>query len=153
MVVERGTKAKNTDKESSDLAEKILDFRDGLPADQRRILSTLVGGAIATDDLSSGDFRVNESGEAFLNSLARFEASLPQAQRQGFTALLMAGALAWGQSSDPMPEEDQKPVALIWVHVARTAAVLIAGAITVIREGTEDDEEIVVPCVTCDLPT
>jgi hypothetical protein len=42
-------------------------------------------------------------------------------------------------------DEDLNSVSggLLWVHVARTAAVIVAGAVTVIREATKAEEPLV----------
>lgn len=139
-----------TDKQAAELGEKLLRFRDGLPKNQRRVLNKLIGGTIAADNFIKRPYPDDKKAESFSQALTTFENGLQQGQREGFRTMLAAGALAWGLAPEPTPEDDIKPISMIWVHVARTAAVILAGFITVVREGMDDDEEIIVPDI--DLP-
>lgn len=138
-----------TDKAGAEFGEKLLRFRDSLPSYQRKTLNKLIGGAIATERFMKKS-KINEEANSFSDALTTFRNGLPPEQREGLTAMLSAGALAWGLGTDPIPEDDEKPIFFFWVHIARTAAVIVTGAILIVEEATEDDEEIIVPVI--DLP-
>ena len=139
-----------TEKEGAEFGEKLLRFRDGLAADQRRVLNKLIGGAIAADSFIKCPHQDDKEAKSFSDALTTFADELPQRQREGLAALLSVGALTWDLATDPTPEDNIRPIYFIWVHLARTAAVIIAGAILVLREASKDDPEIDVPDV--DLP-
>jgi len=138
-----------TDKEAAAFKKKMIGLRDGLPKNQRLALNKLLGGAFATDKFMKHQNPGSKDAKAFSQALTTFEKGLPPQQREGFTAMLLAGALAGGLTADSTPEDNSGSIYFIWVHLLRTAAVLITGAILVAREASKD-EEIVVPVL--DLP-
>lgn len=150
MAIDYAPKRAPKDKKGAEFAKKLLKFRDGLPADQRKALNMLIGGAIAADGAIKRSRRADAKARSFSDALETFSNGLPKGQREGLAAMLSAGALSWGLALDPAPQDDIKPIHLVWVHVARTLAVIVAGAVTILRELLEDDPEVLVPVL--DLP-
>lgn len=150
MTRDKCTDLASAVKQSVELGKKLLSFREGLPTHHRRALNRLIGGAVAAGNVVQR-LRSTDKEDSFSYALTTFENGLPEGQREGFRAMLSAGALAWGLAADQTPEVDTKPIYFWhWVHLARTAAVIIAGAVTVVLEATDDDEEQLVPVI--DLP-
>lgn len=145
-----------TSKEKAAFARKLRRFSDGLPEDQRQLFRGLVKGAAATVEVGKRRPVKSRQLTSFTKKVATFRGELGPREKEAFKELLMASAIAWcveagrfkeGSSAEPPSTTSEPGVIYFWhaVHLARTAAVIIAGAVTVILEGMEDDEEPQVP--------
>lgn len=149
------SRTKWTAKEKAAFAKRLRTFRDSLPEDQRGLLRGLMRGAAAIIELNERRPLESRQLKLFAKNVTKLSKALPAREKEAFEAAMGLSATGWafdagrsGKRGDKPPSSTSEPGVVYfwhWVHIARTAAVVVAGIITVIREALDDDEESITP--------